>query len=265
MNKLLKIIYGLLALALGTLISVSLIKAVVSHDTSHSDEVEEVSQFPDYVKQMNTFYDKYTNRKSHFHQTSKRSFLPMKQQENCLTCHSLWPHKKDVRTRAFNNQHSRYMSCMGCHIDEQPGRPVGFEWYDFAVDNSFTRMGPYGVTRGADGTLAAEDNFITKIVPVVMDGKIKTRIFTPYNAPRYSEYRESVDRGESVDHESVRREAEALVGGQAISCAGCHAENSSFPWENLGFKGERLDEMRHSAVVGMVEKYESFYFPSVFE
>ncbi|NQV42124.1 MAG: hypothetical protein HQ506_07200 [Candidatus Marinimicrobia bacterium] len=265
MKTLLKILYGFLALALGTFISVTLIKAVVSHDTPHESEVLIESNFPDYVQQFNTYYDNYDNRRSHFHQTKERYFLPMEQQENCLNCHSLWPHEKDSRTRAFNNQHSRYLSCMSCHMDEQSGRPVKFEWYDFGVDNSITRQGPFGLTRDADAMLSGAENFISKILPVIYDGNIQSRIFTPYSTEKLMAYRISVDTGEPVDDVAVRKEAEALVGEQALTCSKCHSESSTFPWETLGFKGERLNEMRHSAVVGMVEKYESFYFPPVFE
>jgi DNA-directed RNA polymerase subunit M/transcription elongation factor TFIIS len=265
MKTMLKILYGFLALALGTFVSVTLIKAVVSHDTPHGTEVISESRFPDYVQQLNTYYDSYDNRRSHFHQTRERYLLPMSQQENCLNCHSIWPHKKDLRTRAFNNQHSRYMSCMGCHIDEMPGRPIKFEWFDFGVDNSITRQGPFGLTRDAKAQLSGDENFISKIIPVIYDGNIQSRVFTPYSTEQMIEYRKAVDAGSLVDEIQVRKEAEALVGEKALTCSKCHSESSSFPWETLGFTGERLNEMRHSAVVGMVEKYESFYFPPVFE
>ncbi len=265
MKKMLKALYGLVLLALGIYFSVFLVKIAVSHDTDHETQATSESKFPDYVEQINSYYDSYDNRKDHFHQTEKRYFLPMADQENCLSCHSLWPHQKDVRTRAFNNQHSSYLSCMVCHIDEQPGRPVSFEWYNFGVDNSITRKGPFGVARKADGSLSASDNFITKIIPVISDGDVKTRLFTTYDTPMYAEYRQAVDAGNVVDEQKVRQEAEALVGEAATTCGMCHAEASDFPWAALGFGGDRLDEMRHSAVVGMIEKYESFYFPPVFE
>ncbi|MBT4361677.1 MAG: hypothetical protein HOD11_11980 [Candidatus Marinimicrobia bacterium] len=265
MKKALKLFYGLFALLLGTFISGTLIKAVVSHDTPHEAEVLSESRFPNYVEQLNSYYDSYENRQSHFHQTSERYFLPMDQQENCLSCHSLWPHEKDLRTRAFNNQHSRYMSCMTCHIDEKPGRPVKFEWHNFGVDNSITRQGAYGLVRDADAKLSGSDNFISKILPVIYDGDIKTRLYTPYSSEQALTYRNSVDAGEYVDEVKARKAAEALVGDKALTCLNCHSESASFPWEYLGFKGDRLNEMRHSAVVGMVEKYESFYFPPVFE
>jgi hypothetical protein len=265
MNKLVKILYGLAALALGVLLSVTLVRIAVSHDTAHEDSAEQSSLFPDYVKGLNEYYKSYENRRDHFHQTAERYFLPMDQQENCLTCHSLWPHQKDSRTRSFNNQHSRYMSCMVCHIDDQPGRAIGMEWYNFGVDNSITRQGPFGIERKASGELSGMDNFITKIVPVMIDGDISTRVYTPYNTPNYAQYRQEVDAGKTVDADEMRKVAEALVGDTALTCGSCHSEASQFPWEALRFAGDRLDEMTHSAVVGMVEKYESFYFPPVFE
>ncbi|NQV29989.1 MAG: hypothetical protein HQ508_03790 [Candidatus Marinimicrobia bacterium] len=265
MKTLLKVLYGFVALALGIFFSVALIKAVVSHDAPHETEVLSDSRFPDYVVQLNKYYESFQNKRGHFHQTQERVFLPMKDQENCLNCHSLWPHTKDQRTRSFNNQHSRYMSCLVCHIDDQRGRRVNLEWTNFGVDNSLTRQGPFGVNRLAEDKLSGSENFITKIVPLIIDGSIKTRLFTPYNTPAYVEYRESVDAGRYVDEAKMRVEAEALVGEKAATCSVCHSEAGTFPWTTLGFTGDRLNEMQHSAVVGMVEKYDSFYFPPVFE
>jgi len=165
MNRLLKILYGLAALALGIFLSVSLIKMATSHDSAHVEFAPADTLFPDYVEMMNTQFDKFENRKDHFHQTAKKYMLPLKEQENCLTCHSLWPHKKNTRTRAFNNQHSRYMTCMVCHIDEQAGRPVSLEWYDFGIDN----LGPYGLARISGDGLTGADNYISKIMPVIIE------------------------------------------------------------------------------------------------
>lgn len=265
MNRTLKMIYGVGALVLGIFLSVSLISRLVSHDTSSPKPVEQANHFPDYIEQMNTYYDDFNNRKDHFHGVAERYMLPMEAQENCLTCHSLWPHQKNKKTRAFNNQHSRYMTCMVCHIGKKPGRPVSPEWYNFGIDNSITRQGPYGVTRLTVNELSGADNFISRILPAIIDGNIRTRLFTRYDTPTYIEYREAVIAGEPVDSSKVRNEAMALVGEKATSCSGCHSESSEFPWTDLGFGGDRLDEMLHSAVVGMVEKYESFYFPPVFE
>ena len=84
---------------------------------------------------------------------------------------------------------------MSCHIDDKPGRPVTFDWYDFGVDNSITRQGPFGLMRDVDGQLSGNDNFISKIVPVIYDGSIQSRIFTPYSTEKLMEYRNSVDAG----------------------------------------------------------------------
>jgi len=265
MSRLVKILYGFGALALGVVLSVALIKTAVSHDTAVEEVALSDKNFPDYIEQLQTYYSNFENRKGHFHQTSERFLLPIEQQENCLTCHSLWPHKQDRRTRAFNNQHSRYMSCMVCHIDTKVGRPVDLEWYDFGVDNSITRQGPYGIKQLAENELSASDNFISKIVPVIRDGSNKTRVFTSYDTPLYSQFRDEVRAGKTVDSDKIRKEAEGLLGEKAMTCSTCHDEASEFPWDDLGFSGERLNELQHSAVVGMVEKYDSFYFPAVFE
>ncbi|NQV14657.1 hypothetical protein HQ531_04300 [bacterium] len=265
MNRTLKLLYGLGALMLGTLLSISLINAIVSHENIPIVEEATDNSFPNYIEQLNNYYDNYENRKKHFHSAEERYYLPIEEQENCLTCHSIWPHSKDVKTRAFNNQHSRYLTCLVCHIDEKPGRTISFDWYNFGVDNSITRQGPYGILNITESEMSGAHNFISKILPVIVDGSLKTRLYTNYNAPAYFEYRQAVIAGEQVDEALVRQEAEVLISKNARDCISCHSEETDFPWEGLGFIGERQDEMLHSAVVGMVQKYETFYFPSVFE
>ena len=265
MKRTLKYLYGLFALALGIVLSVFIVSKAISHDIEKDESIVGKGQFPDYVELLNTYYQDFDNRSEHFHQTEERHFLPMDDQEGCLTCHSIWPHKQDRRTRAFHNQHSRFMSCMVCHTQEEAGRRLGYEWYNFGVDNSITRGGPYGLIKVGDDDVTGDQNYISKIVPVVLDASLRTRIFTPYNTPMYVDYREAVMNGESVNKEALRREAEAMVSQKAKSCSDCHSESTEFPWVMLGFEGERLNELQHSAVVGMVEKYELFYFPSAFE
>ncbi len=265
MTRLLKLLYMLVILAMGTALSVFLIYLAISEHDDEGQVADDVESFPDYLQQLNDYYDNYENQSDHFHLDTRRHFAELDKQEVCLTCHSIWPHKKDPKTRAFYNQHSRYMTCMACHLNSEPGREDGFTWWDFDIDNSITRLGPYGLDRDAQGRLLAEENFITRIVPVMIDGDQQTRIYTPYNTPLYAQYREDVEAGRQVDSLAVRKAAEALVGKEALSCGSCHSEMSNFPWEELGFSAERIDEMTHSAVVGMVEKYESFYFPPVFE
>ncbi len=264
MKPILRWLYILTVLAAGAALSIFLVNRAIHHDIT-LDEVVAPDPFPDYTLILNSYYKNFENRKTHFHQTEDRHFLPMEQQEVCLTCHSLWPHARDPKTRAFNNQHSRYMTCMGCHVEETSGRKVDFAWWDYAVDNSITREGPYGLTRDGNGVLSSEDNFITRIVPAFLDGSQISRIFTPYGTITYAEYRDAVRNGAEVDANAVRMEAEALMGSPARNCKDCHAEDALFPWEALGFRGTRLEEMIHSAVVGMIENYDSFYFPPLFE
>lgn len=265
MRNLLKILYILVALGLGTLASVLLVRMAVSHDTGHHDEHAAELMFPDYGQMMNDYYDDYQHRRDHFHQTEERHFAEMDKQEVCLTCHSIWPHTKDVKTRAFNNQHSRFMTCMGCHLDEKPGRQVSYEWWNFGIDNSITRQGPYGLNQDSEGSVSAADNFITKLVPVIVDGDQTIRVYTPYNSRTYVQFRSDMEAGRQVDKDAIRQEAEALVGQHPLTCGTCHNPDAEFPWSKLGFNDVRVDEMTHSAVVGMVEKYETFYFPPVFE
>ncbi|MCF7904371.1 MAG: hypothetical protein K9M49_04370, partial [Candidatus Marinimicrobia bacterium] len=198
MKNIFKYLYGLGALVIGIVLSVWIVGNAVSHDTEVEQVAMDAGEFPDYVEMLNNYYTNFDNRSDHFHQTSERHFLPMDEQENCLTCHSIWPHKKEKRTRAFYNQHSRFMTCMVCHMEQEPGRKLTYRWYDFGVDNSLTRNGPYGLVKIGDDDVSGAENFISKITPLVVDGSLNTRVYTPYNTPMYEAYREAVLNGETV-------------------------------------------------------------------
>lgn len=61
----LKILYGLAALALGIVISVTLVRIAVTHETGHEEVAAAATLFPDYVAQLNDYYKSYENRRDH--------------------------------------------------------------------------------------------------------------------------------------------------------------------------------------------------------
>ena len=53
-------------------------------------------------------------------------------QSFCRTCHAPLPHKTQLRTRAFNNMHVRFIACETCHF---PNEKLIFRWFDFENKN----------------------------------------------------------------------------------------------------------------------------------
>ena len=59
MNRLLKLLYGLGLLGLGTILAVLLIKTATSHDTALEEVTETNTAFPNYVEQINSYYKNF--------------------------------------------------------------------------------------------------------------------------------------------------------------------------------------------------------------
>jgi len=261
MKPLLKLLYGLLALAVGVAVSWYLVSFVNAPRRLAPAEAAADSLFVDFIERTESYYADFRNQETHFHGVQRHHLLPLERQSSCLTCHDLYPHMRDPKRRAFNNQHGHFMTCLACHLDPALRSATSFMWSDFGVRSAVTEAGAYGLGRDGDGQLTNPSNLITRIVPVLQRGGDRTAVFTPYDDARHAAYRAELAGGGSPDREAFRRAAEEKVGGPALGCRDCHAQASAFPWSELGFSPRRVDELVQSSVVGMIEDYDSFQFP----
>jgi hypothetical protein len=256
----LRVGYGLSALALGSLIAVLLVRWTNVPHKEAPEKIEAKRVFADHIRQLETWFENYRNQERHYHGIQLHGLLPLGQQEACLTCHPLFPHQKDPKRRAFYNQHSHFLSCLACHLRPEDRARTTLEWTSFGTDNSVTKLGPYGLERLETGGLTGKGNFISRIVPVQKQADRSTLLFTPYDDQRYKEFRADALGGLEIDEAQFREFAEEHV-GDPLTCLSCHTPEATFPWSALGFSQGRIHELTHSAAVGMVENYEPFHFP----
>lgn len=260
-----RVAYGLTALVIGSAVSAWLVLMTNRPHKAHEEEKQGRRHFTDHVEQLEAWFEDYRNQEQHFHNIEVHSLLPLGQQEACLTCHPLFPHTKDPKRRAFYNQHSHFMSCLACHLDDTMRARTSLEWTSFDTDNTVTALGPYGLERGKDGVLSGRHNFISRIVPVLTAAGGNTLLFTPYDDQRYKQFRADALSGLEIDEAQFREFAEEHVGKAPSACLACHTPEAAFPWVALGFSQPRIHELTHSAAVGMVENYEPFHFPMLEE
>ncbi|MFA7330487.1 MAG: hypothetical protein WC326_05360 [Candidatus Delongbacteria bacterium] len=260
-KTLIRVVYGLVMLAVGSTIAVLLVRWTNTPHKPHVEAVEGKRVFADHIRHLETWFEDYRNQEQHYHGVQLHGLLPLGQQEACLTCHTLFPHDKDPKRRAFYNQHSHFLSCLACHLDDENRSRTRLEWTDFGVKNSVTAQGPYGLERLENGGLTGKGNYIQRIVPVQDLSGRRTLMFTPYDDQRYKEFRADAVGGLEIDEAQFREFAEDHVGDKPLACLSCHTPEATFPWATLGFSQARIHELTHSAAVGMVENYEPFHFP----
>ncbi|MDP2360798.1 MAG: hypothetical protein Q8O14_08600 [bacterium] len=256
-----RILYALAVFAVGSAISILLVRWANQPHRADEEAAPDKRQFADHIRQLESWFEDYRNQERHFHTIEIHPLLPLGQQEACLTCHPLFPHTKDAKRRAFYNQHSHFLSCLACHLDDESRGRTRLEWTTFGVENSITARGPYGLERLENGGLTGAGNYISRMVPVLSAGGSSTLLFTPYDDKRYQAFRADAEGGLEIDEAEFREFAEEHVGDKPLACLSCHAPETEFPWSPLGFSQGRIHELTHSAAVGMVENYEPFHFP----
>jgi DNA-directed RNA polymerase subunit M/transcription elongation factor TFIIS len=63
-------------------------------------------------------------------------------QSFCRTCHTPLPHKTQLRTRAFNNMHVRFITCETCHFSHEK---LSFRWFDIEKEDVVSGEGLFRV------------------------------------------------------------------------------------------------------------------------
>lgn len=241
-----KIIYGLIILTVGIFISIYFVSLAVSTPVIESNPTINQSFYIDYIDKIKTQYASYKGMESHFH-TEQIEWIPqIDSQENCLRCHSLFPHKKDRKTRAFNNQHSLVFSCLVCHSNSD-----SFKWTN-------VRNGSLNLIQNQPITAEMKLQFVHKVIPYIK-GK---PLFDFYDNATINSRLDSITSKNHPDFLQIRKEVEKQLVNPAKQCNACHISESNFPWKKLGYSEEKINSMLNNAVVNMVIKYETFYFPN---
>ncbi len=260
MKSIPRTLYGLLMLAIGTSAAVVIVYLATggAHDAKESEERLNLELKPQEI--IEGWMHAPRHRESHFHQLVNHELPGEEYQSACLTCHSNFPHTENPRYRSFLNQHSRFMTCLVCHLAPEHREDHGLAWDSFGTSAAADFGGPYGLDYEIDGGLTGTKDMHTRIVPVTPSGDA---LFTPYNDPEFRDFRNARVEGSGKDALSFRRQAERMMGKPYLNCRDCHTQNSEIPFQELGFSEERRLELIHSAQVEMVEADGIFYFPSL--
>jgi len=247
-----KLLYALILVGIGASISIYFVSLANSkHDNTESKFVKE-SFFPNYIDNTQNNYSSFKNMESHFHTYTPQKMSEIESQTICLNCHSPFPHEKDIKVRAFNNQHYKYLTCESCHTNGND-----FEWFDFEIDNSITRIDNYGLEINKNNS--NNINYISKISQKNINNN-----FIKYNDPSIQKLKTSIKSKNDDNYNKLRAVAEKNL-TTAKTCNDCHNKNSEFPWVKLGFSPDKINQMKNNSIVNMITKYDTFHFPPIFE
>jgi len=163
------------------------------------------------------------------------------------------------------NIHTQFFVCETCHIREKPGAAIVYQWYNPLQSNP---QGPFYGTRydPVTGNLSPGDDQISRIAPyfkLEKDRSLQLAVLAQ-DAPLARDYVKVRDKLSPEQREGIKNKFHENIKPIGHACRKCHAENSILDFKGLGFSENRTANLKELAVVGMIEKYESFYLPEIF-
>ena len=169
----------------------------------------------------------------------------------CLTCHGNYPHSKEKKVRSLLNSHSGFIACAVCHARKEPGtEDIIFGWVDRATGEIVNEVkGEYG-------------KYPAKIFPIHIDAQGQKQIFKPVEEKAAQQYIKIKDMFTPDQAAQAKIRLHDHISSKPVFCSDCHKKDGYLDFEKLGFPLHRINHLNSTEVVGMVNKYKTFYLPS---
>jgi hypothetical protein len=187
----------------------------------------------------------------HFHHIDF-DILPDKR-SYCNKCHGDMPHNKVKEVRAFWNMHAFFMACETCHIRfDDPAAKPAYKWYDRQTGKIVDSPVPH-----------ARPGFYTaKIIPFEQAGGGSARVDSDERIAYASEFIKSGDTLSEYQKSKAVKVIHSVTSKKPYVCNDCHRkEKPVLSLRDLGYPPERINFLEGNEVVGMVDKYRTFFLP----
>ena len=192
-----------------------------------------------------------------FHQRNSQTLrekMAVSEYSFCRNCHLPLPHQKDIRSRTFNNMHSRYLACESCHLDSQKisdGEKLEYRWFDFKTRTA-VKPSP-DLFRLTDHTSTQAKPSHIKITPFFQQ---QVAIIT-----RQHLYVDKLNGNWEKDDLQLKAEIKVrthqplkLAGKQ---CKQCHAEaNGLLKLDMLGANQEQIQAYEKNTIAAFFKNYQ---------
>ena len=201
--------------------------------------------------------------RGHFHMIDAYVEKQEPNPPNCVMCHGTYPHGKKKKIRSMLNLHTGFISCSVCHARQEgtngeaeataESEEIEFLWVDRETGEFRDAVeGEYG-------------KFPAKIYPIKHTAQGPRRIFTPINAGAAQQFLKMRSELTSDQISEAKAKLHAPLSKKPVFCSDCHQKDSYIDYRKLGFPQTRVDHLVSSEFVGMINKYKTFYLPSVID
>lgn len=210
--------------------------------------------------------ERTTEKLRHFHNAPAID-KPLQGKKNvCFSCHGDYPHSKEPMIRTLMNMHTQFAGCLTCHNDPKKinEATLTFEWLNYSGIE--VKGKPFGTSKDEQtGYIAKTDDYYSKIVAYSNDENGKTLLEITADSPHAKEFLAIRDKLTGVDKEAIKKSFHKIVMPKGRFCSRCHTseEKSYLPFKQLGFSERRISDVTNLNIIGLVEKYKTFYMPKL--
>jgi len=192
--------------------------------------------------------------RGHFHMLDEYITQPEPFKPLCLTCHGTYPHSKEQKVRSLLNFHTGFMACAVCHVRKDPAdKDYFYVWVDRNTGTiSASVQGEFG-------------KYPAKIYPMIITSGNEKKIFRPVNEEAALEYLKFKDSYSPDQNAQAKILLHEKISKKPVFCTDCHKKDGYLNFADLGFPANRINHLISTEVAGMIDKYETFYMPSVID
>lgn len=172
----------------------------------------------------------------------------------CVSCHGDVPHTKKKEIRSYLNMHSYFMGCEVCHIrKDKVTEALTFKWYN-KIDGILYEKIDIG---NYLGDTQYKLNIYKGSDPLYGDKELKDFIV------KFKE--NEINMQPSAKSAAVKAIHKIMDNvSNSVKCVECHTkkqEEAYLDLKKIGYSDIRINQILGNEVVGLVERYNKFYFP----
>ncbi len=210
--------------------------------------------------------ERTTERLRHFHNAPLVNKVLLGKKHICFSCHGDFPHSKEPMIRTLMNMHTQFIGCMTCHNDPRKIKEstLSFEWLNYSGIE--VKGKPFGTSKNEKtGYLSTTDDYYSKIVAYTNQDNEKKLLEITEDTKEAKEFIAIRDRLTDIDKEAIKKSFHKIVMPKGRFCSRCHTEEkkSYLPFRALGFSDRRISDVTNLNIIGLVEKYKTFYMPKL--
>lgn len=207
-----------------------------------------------------------TEKLRHFHNTPLTDKVLLGKKNICFSCHGDYPHSKEPMIRTLMNMHTQFIGCMTCHNDPRKIKEstLSFEWLNYSGIK--VKGKPFGTSKDEEtGYLSATDDYYSKIVAYANQDNEKKLLEITEDTKEAKEFLAIRHQLTDIDKEAIKKGFHKIVMPKGRFCSRCHTDEkkSYLPFRKLGFSDRRITDVTNLNIIGLVEKYKTFYMPNL--